>query len=41
MLFGLACAAAGAIFYLKKNDVPIEDIIRRKAQDFFSSFAKK
>lgn len=40
--FGLAvAAAAGAFIYCKKHDVPVEDIIRRKAEKFFASLGRK
>jgi len=41
LLFGLICAAAaGAFIYAKKNNIAVEDIVRKNFSSFFQSFRK-
>jgi len=39
LMYGVMCmAAAGAIFYVKKNNIPVEEIVKRnfeRLQDHF------
>ena len=40
MLFGAFCAAAaGAFFYMKKNNIQVEDVVR-KVQDKIKDFKR-